>query len=466
MLEGIRKVHFIGVGGAGMSALARILSEKGFEVSGSDKKISDTAKKLSEMGAKIFEGHDEKNVGDAEAIVVSSAIPEDNPEVLAAKKRGILRLHRSDVNAALLNAAKGIAVAGAHGKTTTTSMIGLILSEGGLDPTIIIGGQVDYLADGNARLGEGEYLVSEADESDGSFLKLMPHIAVVTNVENDHMDHYGTMENIKEAFRKFLENTDEKTGICVLCADSENLTEVSRDLPRRKVTYGLSENADYRAVRIKSLGTGVAFDMERNGEKIASVNLAVPGKHNVMNALASVAVGILCGLPPQKAADALAGFHGAKRRFETKGRKKGVWVVDDYGHHPTEIAATLAAARETRPRRLICVFQPHRYTRTGLLQKEFGSAFRGADILILTDVYSAGETPIEGISGMTIYDAVGEKSGQRREYIAERRDIASYLKGIVKEGDLVITVGAGDIYKTGEELVELLSAEAGEENDK
>ncbi|MBO4852943.1 MAG: UDP-N-acetylmuramate--L-alanine ligase, partial [Schwartzia sp.] len=242
MLQGIRNIHFIGVGGAGMSALARILLDQGYAVSGSDQKMSDVAKQLAARGAKIFEGHDAANVKGADAVVVSTAIPEDNVEFAAAKAQGIRRLHRSDVNAALLNAAKGIAVAGAHGKTTTTSMIGLILEHGGVDPTIIIGGQVDYLADGNARLGRGEYLVSEADESDGSFLKLLPHIAVVTNVENDHMDHYGTMENIKKAFRQFLENTDEKTGTCVLCADNENLLEISNNLPRRVVFYGTSED--------------------------------------------------------------------------------------------------------------------------------------------------------------------------------------------------------------------------------
>ena len=360
MLQGIHKIHFIGVGGAGMSALARILLDQGYQVSGSDQKASVIAQKLAERGAKIFEGHDAANVKGAEAVVVSSAIPEDNVEVRAAADMGLRRLHRSDVNAALLNAAKGIAVAGAHGKTTTTSMIGLILEHGGVDPTIIIGGQVDYLADGNARLGKGEYLVSEADESDGSFLKLLPHIAVVTNVENDHMDHYGTMDNIKKAFRQFLENTDEKTGTCVLCADNENLREIAKGLSRRVVFYGTSEGTDYRAVNIASEGAGVAFDVEKDGKMLARVRLNIPGRHNVLNALGSIVAGILCGVSPEKAAEALSLFHGAKRRFETKGRAAGVWIVDDYAHHPTEIAVTLKAARQTNPKRLICAFLPHR----------------------------------------------------------------------------------------------------------
>ena len=458
MLQGIRNIHFIGVGGAGMSALARILLDQGYAVSGSDQKMSDVAKQLAARGAKIFEGHDAANVKGADAVVVSTAIPEDNVEFAAAKAQGIRRLHRSDVNAALLNAAKGIAVAGAHGKTTTTSMIGLILEHGGVDPTIIIGGQVDYLADGNARLGRGEYLVSEADESDGSFLKLLPHIAVVTNVENDHMDHYGTMENIKKAFRQFLENTDEKTGTCVLCADNENLREISKNLPRRVVFYGVSEDADYRAVNIAPEGTGVAFDVEKDGETMVRVRLNIPGHHNVLNALGSVVTGILCGVSPQKSAEALARFHGAKRRFETKGRAAGVWIVDDYAHHPTEIAATLRAARQTSPKRLVCAFQPHRYSRTQLLQKEFGGAFREADLLILTDIYSAGEAPIAGVSGETIVDAVKAATGQKMTYIKARADVAPYLETIVRDGDLVLTMGAGDIYRTGEELLALLSA--------
>ncbi|MBR1885044.1 MAG: UDP-N-acetylmuramate--L-alanine ligase, partial [Schwartzia sp.] len=451
MLQGIRKIHFIGVGGAGMSALARILLDKGYEVSGSDRKMSAVAEQLAARGAKIFEGHDAANVKGMDAVVVSTAIPEDNVEVVAAEAQGLRRLHRSDVNAALLNAAKGIAVAGAHGKTTTTSMIGLILEHGGIDPTIIIGGQVDYLADGNARLGRGEYLVSEADESDGSFLKLLPRIAVVTNVENDHMDHYGSMENIKKAFRQFLENTDEKTGTCVLCADNENLREISKGLSRRVVLYGTAEDAEYRAVNIAPDGAGVAFDVERGGKQLVRVRLNIPGHHNVLNALGSVVTGILCGVSPEKAAEALALFHGAKRRFETKGRASGVWIVDDYAHHPTEIEATLKAARQTKPKRLICAFQPHRYSRTQLLQKEFGGAFADADLLILTDIYSAGEAPIAGVSGETILSAVEKTTGQPVKYIAARTDIADYLATAVRDGDLVITMGAGDICRTGEE---------------
>ena len=455
MLEGLKKFHFIGIGGAGMSALAYILLGKGCEVTGSDIKDSATAARLREHGAKVFVGHRAENVKGADAIVVSSAIAENNPEVVAAHATGIKRLHRSDVNAALLNGAKGIAVAGAHGKTTTTSMIGLILERGNLDPTIIIGGDVDYLA-GNARLGKGEYLVSEADESDGSFLKLRPHIAVVTNVEDDHLDHYGTMENIKKAFAEFIGNVDKESGRAVLCYDSENIREIAGRVDRKIISYAIDNDADYMANNIKPEGAGTSFDVVHGGETVARARLNIPGRHNVLDALASIVTGTLCGLTAQEAADALADFHGAKRRFETKAHIGGVWIVDDYAHHPTEIMTTLSAARQTSPKRIVCVFQPHRYSRTKLLKDEFATAFREADVLILTDIYSAGEAPIDKISGETIFDAVVEGTGQNATYITERKNIAPYLETIVKDGDLVMTMGAGDIWKTGEELAGLL----------
>ena len=455
MLDGLHKIHFIGIGGAGMSALAFILLDEGYEVSGSDIKDSPMAEKLRAHGAKVYIGHRAENVDGGDAIVVSSAIHEDNPEVIAAHEAGIKRLHRSDVNAALLNRVKGIAVAGAHGKTTTTSMIGLILTEGHLDPTIIIGGEVDYLG-GNSRLGKGEYLVSEADESDGSFLKLRPHIAVVTNVEDDHLDHYGTMNNIRKAFKEFIENVDKETGYAVLCFDNENIRGIAKNVDRRIVSYAIDHDADYMAKNIVTDGAHTTFDVMHNGVKITSVELGVPGKHNVLNALASVVTGILCGLEPSVSAAGLADFHGAKRRFETKARVDGVWIVDDYAHHPTEIQATLRAAHQTNPKRLICVFQPHRYSRTKLLKDEFGIAFQEADMLIVTDIYSAGEAPIEGISGETIFDAVVEATGQNVTYIEKREDIAPYLATIAEEGDLIMTMGAGDIYKTGVELADML----------
>ena len=455
MLKDIHKIHFVGIGGAGMSALAKILVEKGYEVSGSDLHGSELVEKLKELGAKVYEGQAAEHVHGVDAIVVSTAIRDTNPEVVEAKKQGIQKLHRSDINAALLNAAKGIAVAGAHGKTTTTSMLGVALDHAGVSPTIIIGGEVDYLGS-NAKLGQGEYLVSEADESDGSFLKLRPHIAVVTNVENDHMDHYGTMDNIRKAFTQFIENVDKKSGYAVLCFENENIRNIAKQIDRKYLSYAIEQPADYQAAQIETNGAGISFDVMHEGKNLGRVALNIPGRHNVLNAMAAIVTGLSIGVSLEKMAAGLACFHGAKRRFQTKYRGQGIWIVDDYAHHPTEIATTLKAAKQTNPKRLICAFQPHRYTRTQLLHKEYGSCFQGADLLVLTDVYSAGEDPIEGISGETVLAEVTKQTGQDVVYIPKREDMAAYLKSAAREGDLIMTMGAGDIYKTGEELAELL----------
>lgn len=452
MLNDIHKIHFVGIGGAGMSALAKILVEKGYEVSGSDLQDSELVENLKKLGAKIFCGQSRENVQGVDAIVVSTAIHDDNPEVVAARELGIPKLHRSDINAALLNAVKGIAVAGAHGKTTTTSMLGVALDHAGIEPTIIIGGEVDYLGS-NAKLGRGEYLVSEADESDGSFLKLKPHIAVVTNVENDHMDHYGTMDHIRQAFTQFIDNVDKEAGVAVLCFENENIRNIAKHIECKYISYAIEQPADYQAANIETNGAGISFDVLHGKKNLGHIILNIPGRHNVLDAMAAVVTGIFIGLTVQQMAAGLACFYGAKRRFQTKGRENGIWVVDDYAHHPTEIATTLRAAKQTKPQRLVCVFQPHRYTRTQLLHKDFGKAFQAADILVLTDVYAAGETPIEGISGQTIVDEVISQTGQKPVYIPEREKIADYLKSIAQEGDLIMTMGAGDIYKTSEELV-------------
>ncbi len=458
-LKGIKKIHFVGIGGAGMSPLAKILVELGYEVSGSDRAESHITDHLKELGARIYVGQDGEHVRGVDAIVVSTAIPFDNPEVLAAGQLGIPKLHRSDINAALVNEYKGIAVAGAHGKTTTTSMIGVALDRLEVSPTIIVGGEVGDLGT-NAKLGKSDYLVSEADESDGSFLKLKPHIAVVTNVENDHMDHYGTMDNIRAAFQQFIENVDKETGYAVLCYESEELRNIAKKIDRKIYSYGIDVSADYQAANIGAEGSGISFDVMHEGKNLGHVTLNIPGRHNVLNAMAAIVTGLSIGLTVEQMAKGLAAFHGAKRRFQTKGREKGVWVLDDYAHHPTEIHTTLEAAKQTNPKRLICVFQPHRYSRTKLLHKEFGQAFRPADLLVLTDIYSAGEAPIEGIHGETILEEVVEQTGQKVTYIKERENVAEYLRSIVEEGDMVMTMGAGDIYKTGEELVELLKEDS------
>ena len=459
-LDGLKKFHFIGIGGVGMSALAKILIERGYEISGSDSKDSPTLDMLKRLGARVFVGHKAKNILDefgnpVDAIVCSSAIPTDNPEVIAASKFKIPKLHRSDINAYLLNSKRGIAVAGSHGKTTTTSMIGYVLHSADVDPTIIIGGESTDLGTG-AILGQSEWLVSEADESDGTFVTLKPAIAVVTNIEDDHLDHYGTMDRIRAAFKIFIENVHREHGIAVLCFDNENLRELAKDIDRKIISYAIDHDADFTAHNIRTTTKGIIFDVKHDGKILGKIQLAIHGRHNVLNALATIATALEVGVSFSRIAEGLSTFHGAKRRFQTKGRVRNIFVVDDYAHHPTEIAATLKAARETKPNKLICIFQPHRYSRTQLLLKEFGSAFREADLLVLTDVYSAGEEKISGVSGESILREVLSTTNQAVSYIPNREDIAATIKDQLAPGDLVITMGAGDIFKTGEELLELL----------
>jgi len=451
----ITKFHFIGIGGAGMSAIAQVLLQKGYTVTGSDIAKSEVVHRLERLGAKIFIGHCRENIEGAEAIVVSTAIAADNPEVLEARARGIKIFHRSDIVAMLLNAVQGIAVAGAHGKTTTTSIVALMLEKNGIDPTIIIGGDLDYL-NGNAKLGHGKYLVAEADESDGSFVKLEPSIAIVTNIENDHMDHYGTMEAILQAFKTFLSKLDPQTGLGVLCFDNHYVRDIAAEVDRKIVSYALDNEADYMAKDIVVRGTTTTYNVYHKNTNLGTIEINVPGRHNVANSLAAVAVGMTVGLSFQQIAEGIAVFRGVKRRFQTKGRVDGIWVVDDYAHHPTEIATTLKAARGVAPKRLVCAFQPHRYTRTKFLAKEFGGAFGDADILILTDIYSAGEEPIAGISGELIKEEVERQTGKKVMYIPDKANVARYLAEIVESGDLVMTMGAGNIYLAGEELVEKL----------
>ncbi len=460
-LDGLKRFHFVGIGGVGMSALAKILIERGFEVSGSDMKDSATLEMLRGLGAKIFVGHKAKNILDehsdpvVDAVVCSSAIPADNPEVVAAGKFKIPKLHRSDINAYLLNAKRGIAVAGSHGKTTTTSMIGYVLHSAGVDPTIIIGGESTDLGTG-AILGKSDWLVTEADESDGTFVTLKPSIAVVTNIEDDHLDHYGTLEKICAAFKVFINNIDRDKGVAVLCYDNENLRALAEKIDRKIISYGIEHAADFTARNIRTTTKGISFEAVHGENILGRVQLAIHGRHNVLNALATIATALHVGVSFAKIADGLSTFHGAKRRFQTKGRARNILVVDDYAHHPTEIAATLKAAREIKPRKLVCIFQPHRYSRTQLLLKEFGTAFREADELILTDVYSAGEEKISGVSGESILREVLRTTNQAVSYIPRREDIAAAIKDRLSPGDMVITMGAGDIFKTGEELLEML----------
>lgn len=456
LLDDVQRIHFIGIGGSGMSAIAKVLLEMGYAVSGSDAQKSAVTSRLEQAGAKVHIGHNYENISGTQAVVVSTAIPETNPEIKAARDKEIAVYHRADVLAFLMRKRQGIAVAGAHGKTTTTSMIALMLEKSGTDPTIIIGGELESIG-GSAKFGHGPYLVAEADESDGSFLKLAPHIAVVTNIENDHMDYYKTMDNILRTFDEFLHKLQPGSGLAVLCFDNIHVRNIATKLETRYVSYALEQAADYTARNIKSDGPVTIFDVYYREELLGTARICVPGVHNVANALAAVAVGVEAGLSFSQIVEGLSQFQGAKRRFQSKGRVNGVWVVDDYAHHPTEITTTLLGARQTDPKRLICIFQPHRYTRTQFLSKEFGRAFTAADILILTDIYSAGEQPIPGITGETLKIEVERQTNQRVTYIPERDKIARYLAEIVEPGDLVMTMGAGNIYQTGEELVEKLT---------
>ena len=437
MLDKYRHIHFIGIGGAGMSALAYVLVKRGFDVTGSDLQAGHMAYELAEAGALVYMGHDECQIEGAEAVVVSTAIPKTNPELVAARAKNIPVLHRSDVLMALLNGTgtKGVAVAGAHGKTTTSAMIGVIAAEAGIDPTVVIGGDVAALG-GNARNGESEWVVAEADESD----------------EDDHLDHYGTEENIYQAFKEYLSHMREG-GTAVLCLDNAKVRRLSEETERNYITYGLTEDCDYYAKDICYSVDGTDYDVYNKGKKLASVHLIVPGRHNVLNSLGAFAASVLMGISPETIVGALAKFSGAKRRFETKGKENGIWVVDDYAHHPTEIGATLQAAKETGAKRIVCVFQPHRYTRTKLLYEEFCKCFGNCDKLILTHIYSAGEDPIPGVSGKNLAESIKVTTGKDVTYIDSFARLEEYLFKNCKPGDLVITMGAGDVFRIGEELV-------------
>lgn len=446
------RVHFIGIGGYGMSALARVLLDRGVPVSGSDVASKALTEQLAARGARVYIGHDATHIDGAVRVVYSTDIPKDNVELVAAREKGIELLHRSQLLAELLNAGQGIAVSGAHGKTTTSSMIAFVMEKAGWDPTYVIGGEVVGL-DGNAKAGRSPYVVAEADESDGSFLHYTPQVAVVTNIEPDHLEHYGgDFERLKGAYRQFLRQV-RPDGFAVLCVDCANLRSMIEAVPARVVTYGLHTPADYTAVDVETGDRRIAFTAVRRGETLGRVTVAVPGVHNVANALACLAVCLELGMPFDVVARHLGAFRGAKRRFQVMGEAGGVLVVDDYAHHSTEIQATLRAAKDTG-RRVIAVFQPQRYTRTALLLDEFSRAFGEADEVIIADIYSpAGETPIPGVSSERLVDLIRERSNPRAVYIPDHAGIVAELLRRVREGDLVLTMGAGDIWKVAEALV-------------
>jgi UDP-N-acetylmuramate--alanine ligase len=450
--ERARKIHFVGIGGIGMSGIAEVLLNLHYDVRGSDLHPTVVTSRLASLGATIYVGHEAKNVRDADVVVISSAVKEGNPEIVEARSRGIPVIRRAEMLAELMRLKYGIAIAGTHGKTTTTSLVSTILSRGGLDPTVVIGGRLRSI-NTNARLGAGEYMVAEADESDGSFLKLIPTLAIITNIDPEHLDHWkGGLPQIVDAFVDFA-NKVPFYGVAILCLDHPTVQAALPRIEKRFVTYGFSAQADFSAYDVEAHEGSMLFSVRRSGRDLGRIKLNMIGRHNVLNALAALAVAEEVGVKLDVAAQALAEFEGVGRRFEHKGREQDILVVDDYGHHPAEIRATLEAAREAHKRRIVVAFQPHRYTRTRDLLDDFATSFNASDVLLITDIYSAGEQPIDGVDSKRLAETVRRHGHSNVEYVGPVERTASRLAEIVKQGDLVITLGAGNIWQSGEELL-------------
>lgn len=449
-------IHFIGIGGYGMSAIARVMLDMGYRISGSDMIRKELTDKLEQKGARIFIGHHPEHIKGADLVVYSTDIPEDNVELQAAQASRIPLVHRSKMLARLLNEKRGIAVSGAHGKTTTSSMIALVMEKAGIDPTYLIGGEIMDVGS-NARSGKGEYVVAEADESDGSFLQYYPEIAVVTNIEPDHLENYdGSFENLKKAYRQFLQQV-KPGGMAVVCIDDPHLSKLLDEFSELNiVSYGMDRDADYQAVNISLEDRAVSFEVQHGEQILGTLQLSIPGRHNVYNALAATIVCLKAGIPFEEIKKHLPLFRGAKRRFQVMGEAKGILVIDDYAHHPTEIIATIDAAKSTG-RRILAVFQPQRYTRTFFLLDAFSRAFGEADEVIITDIYSpAGEKQIEGVNARRLAELIREKSNPRTNYKPTKDEVFEYLTEQVKPGDLVLTMGAGDIWKVAKKLADHL----------
>jgi UDP-N-acetylmuramate--alanine ligase len=454
----VRRIHFVGIGGIGMSGIAEVLLNLGYSVTGSDLAPGPVTRRLEELGARVSAGHSAANVEGAHVVVISSAVSLSNVEVAEARRRQIPVIPRAEMLAELMRMKYGVAIAGSHGKTSTTSMVAQVLSGCGLDPTIVIGGRLEILGS-NAKLGKGDLLVAEADESDGSFLHLSPTLAVVTNIDAEHLDHYGTLAKLRDAFADFL-NKVPFYGAGIVCTDDAGVRSILPRLERRVVTYGLEGTADLSATRVEGREFSTRFEVLRRGSRLGPVELKVPGRHNISNALAAVAVGLELDLPFPEVARHLAEFHGADRRFQLKGRVDDILVVDDYGHHPAEIQATLSAARGAWDRRLVVAFQPHRYTRVKALRSEFARSFAEADVLAVTEIYPAGENPIPGVTGVDLFEAI--RSGGHRDatFVPELGGVTEFLVSRVQPGDLVITMGAGSIWKAGEDFLRRMEARA------
>jgi len=450
------RLHFVGIGGIGMSGIAEVLLNLGFTITGSDQQLSPITDRLAKMGAKIFQGHSGEYVAGADVVVISSAIPPDNPEVVTARELKIPVIRRAEMLGELMRMKWGIAIAGTHGKTTTTSMVGMVLEKAGFDPTLIVGGRLKSLTT-NARLGEGDYLVVEADEFDRSFLTLTPQIAVVTNIETEHLDCYRDLEEIKETFISFVSKVP-FYGAVALCLDEPSLQEMVPRIERRILTYGVNPQAEFRATDIQFRELHSEFTVLWKDAVLGQIHLQLPGLHNVKNSLAAICVGMELEIPFLTIREALEEFTGVHRRFEIKSRAQNILIVDDYAHHPTEIKATLRAAREGWDRRIIAVFQPHLYSRTRDFYQEFGQSFFDADILLILDVYGAREKPIPGISGKMIADSAKAFGHRHVFYTPTQEEALDVLRKQIQEGDIVITMGAGDVYKISDKLSEELAS--------
>lgn len=459
-------IHMVGIGGIGMSGIAEILLHRGFKVSGSDGTSSETTQRLQEIGATVYIGHDAAHIEGADVVVYTSAVKaEDNVETAAALEKGVTCIKRAVMLAEIMRMKYGIGIAGTHGKTTTTTMTGLVVQEGNFDPTIIVGGKVHSFDKTNAVVGQGDIVVVEADEFDRTFLRLSPSLAVITNVDLDHTDIYDDLDDIKDAFVDFA-NKVPFYGAVILCLDDTHARSIIPQIKRRLVTYGTSPQALLRATAIKSDGFYTTFDVSFERRNLGTIKLKAAGLHNVMNALASIAVGLELEMPFEKIAAGLARFEGVFRRFQLKAENNGIMVIDDYAHHPTEVQATLKAARSGFPdKRIVAVFQPHLYSRTQELFEDFSSSFFDADELVLTDIYPSREKPIEGVTGALIADTAKQFGHRNVHYIQDKKDLPAYLNSLCKQGDMVITMGAGDVYYYGEQYAAMLVRNDGGLND-
>lgn len=452
-------VHFVGIGGIGMSGIAELLLNLGYDVSGSDLKASDITQRLAALGGTLFQGHDAAQIAGADVVVTSSAVGEENPEVLAARQAGITVIPRAEMLAELMRLKYSIAVAGSHGKTSTTSIIAAILAEGGLDPTVVIGGKLRSIGT-NAVLGQGDFIVAEADESDGSFLKMSPTIAVVTNIDREHLDYYPDLAAVQTSFLSFIDRIP-FYGRAVLCLDDEPVQAIIPEIKKPFFTYGMSPQADFQARHVSYEGLRGRFDVYHHETLLGGIALNLPGQHNVYNALAGIAVGVELEIPFQVIKQALETVSGVQRRMEVKGEERDVLVVDDYGHHPTEIKATLHAARECWPdRRKVVVFQPHRYSRTRALFDEFSRAFYHSDVLLVMPVYAASEKPIEGVDAQRLSEAIRSHGHREVIYVPDALGAVSYLKMGLRANDLLLTMGAGDVWQVGMSVLDELAAGA------